>query len=69
MKRHLEIQTNHKHLTPDGLPSYHVYDEQKKNVAAFVNEDDALLFVAAAQAKADGAAVLELSPSNDQAHP
>ena len=51
MKRHLEIQTNHKHLTPEGLPSHHVYDENKKNVAAFVDHADALIFVTAATAK------------------
>lgn len=63
MKRTLEIQTNHKHLTPEGLPSHHVYDENKKNVAAFVSHDDALLFVAAV-AEAERRAGGEASPSN-----
>lgn len=51
MSRQLEIQTNHKHLTPEGLPSHHVYDENKKNVAAFVKLEDAVLFVTASMAE------------------
>jgi len=65
MKRTLEIQTNHKHLTPDGLPSHHVYDENKKNVAAFVRLEDALLFVAAV-AEAEGRETQDASPSNEK---
>jgi hypothetical protein len=63
MKRQLEIQTNHKYLTPEGLPSHHVYDENKKNVAAFVSLEDALLFVAAV-AQSEGRDTSEASPSN-----
>lgn len=63
MKRKLEIQTNHKHLTPEGLPSHHVYDEQKKNVAAFVSYGDAVLFVAAV-AESEGRETSETGPSN-----
>jgi hypothetical protein len=47
MKRQLEIQTNHLHLTSAGGPSYHVYDEHRQNVAAFVTQADAELFVSA----------------------
>lgn len=63
MKRKLEIQTNHKHLTPEGLPSHHVYDEQKKNVAAFVSYGEAVLFVAAV-AESEGRETSEAGPSN-----
>lgn len=69
MKRYLEIQTNHKFLTPDGGPSHHVYDENKKNVAAFVQLEDALLFVeAVAESETRESAEL-ICPSNSSIHP
>lgn len=64
MIRELEIQTNHKYLTPDGEPSHHVYDENKKNVAAFVSLEDAELFVAAVRAREESAETPEVCPSN-----